>query len=70
MSPYVHILIVHIPQYLFKYGQIGLFSLQPLESLNKAIKWSFKHLSDQKQDWIIKLLQRQSVWLCLVLMLP
>jgi len=53
-APYIHIFVIHIPQFLQLYGALGKFSMQALENKNKKIKQYYKKTNFRFQinnDW-------------------
>ena len=60
-SPYVHIFVFHVPEFLNRHGSINLFNCEGLEKLNDIIT-QFYHNSTNKHksnnDYIIQLIKK------------
>ena len=57
MTPYIHLLVSHIPEFLEVYGTISYFSQQGLEKLNDDItKDYFRSTNHSERDALKQLL--------------
>jgi len=59
VTPYIHLLACHIPEFLKRYGTIAPFSQQDVEKLNDLItKDNFRSTNHKDNNVEIKLLGR------------
>lgn len=60
-TPYIHIFVHHIPEFLLIHGEIDSFNCQGLEKLNHLIKMSyFSNSNKHSKEYLKQLLQKRN----------
>ena len=61
VTPYMHVLVNHVPELLLKFGSISEFTQQGLEKLNDiTTKMYFRSTNHHRQDALLQLLRKRS----------
>jgi hypothetical protein len=60
ISPYIHIFVFHLPEFILKYKNLNLFSMQGLEKKNDFIKQNFIRQTNRKKDLFTETLLKLS----------
>lgn len=61
ITPYLHILVDHVPEFIEKYKSLNQYSMQAVEKLNFVIKQNyFKQTNKRKNQFIKQLLEKQN----------
>jgi len=50
ITPYIHIFVFHVPEFIQKYKNLTLYSMQGLEKRNEIIKQNFSRKTNRKRD--------------------
>ena len=59
VTPYIHILVSHVPDFLRQYGSLAPFSQQGLEKLNDDLTYSFfSGTNHRHQNYLQQMLQK------------
>lgn len=61
ITPYIHILVDHVPEFIEKYKYLNQYSMQSVEKLNFVIKQNyFRQTNKRKNQYLKQLLEKQN----------